>query len=320
MTEREDIMKNIIKITALVIVSVLMIFTLFGCGKSNKMAMYDTASGLVEESAVEAGFAADDNSKSVQLYSKQTESPEAIADAASRKLIKNASLNIQTKEFDQFITSVEGKIKEYGGYVENSEVGGNDFYYSNSNRYAEMTVRVPAEKLDEFLNTVSDLATVTSKSVSVNDITSDYIDVESRIKALETEREALLGILKKANTVSETLEIQNRLSEVNADLESSKSKLKTFDSLVSYSKVTLNISEVERVTETEKEGFFAEIRRRLTDNLYNIGQGFRSFGIWFLSSLPYIAIFAVVITAVCLVLKKIVRKRKIKKQKDREIQ
>lgn len=315
-------MKNTKRIFAVVLAALMLTLMLAGCGasKSADSAMEVLSNEMGLEMYDEAGAAGVSDAKSSALYSK-AENPEAdIMDAASRKLIRNAELRIQTKEFDEFIASVEEKITGYKGYVENSEIGGNDYYYRNNNRYAELTVRIPAEKLDEFLNTVSSLATVTSKSVSVNDITSDYIDVESRIKALETEREALLSILKKANSVSETLEIQNRLSEVNADLESNKSKLKTFDSLVSYSKVTLSISEVERITETEKEGFFTEIKRRLSDNLYNIGQGLRSFGIWFISSIPYIVIFAVVIAAAVLILKKIIKKRKNIRQRKSSVE
>lgn len=236
---------------------------------------------------------------------------------ANRKLIRNASLDIQTKEFEKTISEITTYTSKIGGYVEKSTENGYSYDYYGS-RNSSLTVRIPAEKFDDFINQISELAKITSKNITVDDITSNYIDTESRIKALKAEQSALMSILEKASSVSETLEIYDKLSDVNYRLENYEAQLKSYDQQVSYSTITISIDEVERVTPTTDEGFFSEIKNKLKDNLYSIGSGFKSFAIWFISSIPYILIWAAVITVVIIILKKIKKKIKSKKKKNIE--
>lgn len=302
-------MKKVPKILSVIIVLIFISLTLFGCGASKS---YDNTN----EKSV-AYSTASDYGYSVGTAESAAEPDSTSSDTLSgdRKLVKNANLTVQTKTFDDFISKVEAKTTELKGYVENSSIDEND-YYNNENvsRYASLTLRIPAESLDEFMSSVSDIAKIINKSVSVNDITTSYIDTESHIKALETEQKALLEILEKSSTVENTIKVYERLSEVNASLDSYKSTLKSYDNMVSYSTVELYVNEVERITEGEKEGFFAEVKSKLSDNLYSLGKAIRSFGIWFLSSLPMIAIGVIIIIIVIILIKKIHKKRKSRKE------
>lgn len=228
---------------------------------------------------------------------------------SGRKLIRNADLGVQTKSFDEFHNAVLQKTAALQGYVETSESGA-----FSSLRYEHMTLRIPADSLDEFLTSVAELGTVTSQETSVQDVTDRYIDVKSRLAALETEQETLLALLKKAENLTEILEIQDRLASVRGSLESYKAQLQALDSQIDYSTVKMTVNEVERVTPPETKGFFAEVRQNLSENLYSIGQSARSFAIWFLSSLPYILIFLAAIAAVVVVVV-LVRRRNRRKGK-----
>lgn len=223
---------------------------------------------------------------------------------AGRKLIRNAELDVQTKTFDDFCTAVRQKTAALSGYEESSESGA----YSNDTRYATIVLRIPASRLDAFLQSVSELGTVTSQSTSMQDVTDEYIDIESRLAALETEQETLLALMKKSDKLTDTLEIQDRLAEVRGRLESLKGQLKALESQVDYSKVTLSVTEVQRVTLPESRSFWTQVRQNLSDNLYSIGQGLRSFAINLLSALPYLALVlipaAVIVAIVVLVRKK----------------
>lgn len=309
-------MKKTFKIISVIMALLFVSLSFAACGaKSADNARQYVSGAEAADYDVEYGFSssAQENSKSVSTEEKK----DVITDAGTRKLVRKANLDIQTKEFDSFVTAVDKKVTALKGYTESSYISGNS-YYSSGNRNAEITVRIPEEAFESFISDISEIATVTSKNVSVSDITGDYVDTESRIKSLEAEQKALIDLMSKAKNVSETLEIQTRLSEVNSDLESCKARMKTFDSLVSYSTVTLDINEVERETAAEQEGFFAEIGRRLSDNLYSIAHGLRRLGIWFISSLPFIAIFAVCVTAVILILRKLIKKRRNRKKQKRE--
>lgn len=315
--------KTVLRIFSILAALIFAVLSLCSCGASK--ASYDEANdvslySLQEEGKSADGFAAgisnDESVSESKAGDADGSSPTDIEDASARKLIRDAELEVETKDYDAFMTSLKKSVSAVKGYTESCDENGYSGYYSS--RYANIVVRIPSEKFDSFLESLSGLATVTRKNVSVRDVTSQYIDTESHIKALETEQDALLGILAKANTVDEIITVQSRLSEVRAQLESYKSQLKNLENLVSYSTFTIFVNEVERVTPAEQEGFFSEIKSRLSENLYSLGQGFRSFAVWFISSIPYILIWAVVIAVVIVILKKIIKKRKARKSKKSE--
>ncbi len=275
---------------------------------------FDTAEAPAEEYVTEQG-------ESVS----STMGLDSVA-ATSQKLIKTVSLSMETKEFDPLLENIRSKVEELGGYIESSEISGSSYYSVQENRYAWLTLRIPADKLDGFVTVVSELGNVTSKNESVEDITLQYVDVEGRKQALETEQARLLELLERAESMEDIIAIESRLSEVRYELQSYGSTLRTYDNQVNYSTVSIRITEVERVTPViEKRTFFEEIQYRLSDNLYNIGQGIRSFAIWFISSLPYLIIWAAVIAVLVLVARKIIRKkpffgkRKKEQRKETEI-
>ncbi len=312
-------MKKVLCVLTAVLV-VLLAFCSCGSSYASKESYNDTAEYAIEPADSEfdygyngnsdEGFLSEDSAESKAVSSQSGKADyQAIADASSRKLIRDASLNIETETYDDFMKKLESEIGKCGGYVENSSESGGVYSYQ-SYRSSSLTVRIPSEKLDSFLGSISEIAVVTSKSISVKDITGSYIDTQSRIKALETERDALLAILAKADNVIDLITVQDRLTEVNAELESCKSKLKTYDELISYSTVRMEISEVKRATGTEELSFGKEILRKLSDNLYNIGQGLRNFAINFISSIPYLLIIAVIIAVAVIIIKKAVGRAK----------
>ncbi len=223
----------------------------------------------------------------------------------NRKIIKTASLSIRTKNYDTFMTALNQKIEQYGGYIEQSQENNFD---NASNRNANMDVRIPAESLDKFIEELAVIGTITSKAITSDDITDSYIDVESRIKALETEEKTLLGILEKAENLSDVIQLQDRLSQVRADLESMKVQKQGYDSMVAYSGISLAIDEVERVVEGD-DSFFGEVKEKLMNNLYDLGDFFRELAINLIAALPYIAIIGIVAVVVIIVVKRVKRKR-----------
>ena len=98
-------------------------------------------------------------------------------------------------------------------------------------------------------NGLNTLGNVTYKTSGIQNITVEYTDTESRLKAYRTEEERLLVMLEKAETVEDMLNIEDRLSLRCATAsESLTSTLMNWDSLISYSTVTLQITEVSRIT------------------------------------------------------------------------
>lgn len=198
-----------------------------------------------------------------------SDSNSAIRDVdTSAKIVRNMSYSVETTDMTALIDSIQTKLVELGGYIENSQVsGGNarydDGYYLDSEgrtqydssytpsyagrlsyNYATYTIRIPAEKLDEFANEIESTSNVTSQSTTTEDITSSYVDTDSRRKSLEEELETLEAMAKKAETVDEMIQIQSQISDVWYNLENIQSQLKVMDQRVAYSTVNLDITEV----------------------------------------------------------------------------
>lgn len=231
-----------------------------------------------------------------------------------RKLIRTVSLSLQTKEFDSVLNSLKTKTTELGGYVENSSISGNSYSYTTT-RYASYTIRIPADKLNEFVDIVGELGNVTQENESVEDVTLQYVDVESHKKALETEQARLMELLSTAENMEDLLSIESKLSDIRYEIESYESQLRLLDNQIDYSTVHVEIFEVERMTDAGEKGFFEEIKERFGDNLYKVGHGFRNLIIGILGALPILIVCAAVIAVIVVIVKKSIKKITLKKQK-----
>lgn len=239
-----------------------------------------------------------------------TEAPASPL-TAGRKIIRDAQLTIETKAFDDALSSLQKQVEEVGGYVESSETDGNGGTY----RDAEITIRVPADKLDAFLAKAEGVGSVTYKATSARDVTDTYVDVQSRIAALTAEKEALTDLLRNAVSLSDILEVRDRLTRVTGELESYQARLNTLDSQIAYSTVTLTLREVELIVAPEGN-FLQEIGTRFVNNLARIGKGLRGFAVWFLGATPWFLLFAVIVLAVVFIIRGSVRRRRRRREKQ----
>ena len=323
------------KTAALILAGCMALSMLAGCGSSRSQS-YDSAykSSSVNSAAAEAAYADDayydsydyeesydmamyDNGSAAGASSITTEN----ASTSNRKLIRNASLTVETKEFDALLISLDERIKSLGGYVENMSGNYGSRYSSyRSGKSAYITARIPADKLDGFIGAVGEEANITNKSESVTDVTLDYVDMESHKKMLKEEQDRLLEFLEQAETIEDIITIEDRLAEVRYQLESMESQLRTYDNKIDYSTVTIDVREVidytvvveEEKTPVErmKEGFVRSVR--------SIGIGLREFGIWFVINLPYIILIAVIAVIALIIIRIAVKKNEKKREAKKE--
>lgn len=276
----------------------------FAVSSSNESAA--SAEQFYYDSA-DSGFGTD----SYDTENAVSEEGAVSVTATERKLIKNVDMNVETREYDKLLAAVESKVTELGGYIESLDAyNGSTYYDYRPTRNANMTIRIPKDRLDEFLNTVSDLGNVTSRSENVQDVTLTYVDLESHRDALKTEQERLLQLLEQAESIEDIITIEQRLSDVRYQLESMESQLRSYDNQVDYSTVYLYIDEVEVYTPVEEETTWERICAGFMDSLKSIGEGIKEAAIWFVINIPYLVIWAVVILIIILILKKIKKRTK----------
>lgn len=273
--------------------------TVAGAAADQDYGWYDDGM-MYEEAEVEVP---DEVVASVESPAAPSSKGDSGSDYESqRKIIKNGNLTVETLEYDKFLKELEASVTTFNGYIEYSSTSGRDGY-----RSANYTIRVPAEKYDAFITEVGNLGTVTSSNTSVDDVTMQYIDVEARLSAYKAERDSFMELMDRAETIDEILQIQSYLTDVNYQIESYTTQLNSLKNKVSYSTVTLYVSEVERVTPAEPKTVWERISTNLSENLYSIGEGFKNFFVWFVSSLPYFAVYAAIIAVIVAVIVLIIK-------------
>ncbi len=227
--------------------------------------------------------------------SAATTAESGIAQLDSRKLIKTVDMDVETKEYDMVMSKLEQQINSLGGYIENSDTYNGSTYYGRHNeRYASMTIRIPKQNLNSFLETVSGICNVVRRSDNVEDVTLSYVDMESRRDTLKIEQERLLALLEKANDLESIIVLEERLSEVRYQLESMESQLRTLDNQVDYSTVYLYISEVKELTPVAEQTALERIAEGFKDSLEDIGEGAVDFAVWFVINIPYFIVWGII--------------------------
>lgn len=287
-------------------VSVLLVFSLCACGSVGKSA------NLMDSANYESSAEVSEKPQEDIYLSQEAESGE-IALPENQKFIQTVDMSVETEDMDDLLSQINARITELGGYVEAQQIFNGSIYSSRRYRSAELTVRIPAEKLEQFTDRMADVSNITRTNKTVENITLTYVATESRVKALETEQTRLLELLAQAQSMADILSIEERLTDVRAELEQVTSTLRVYDNQVSYSTVNLEISEVREYTVvTEPETVWERIAEGFMESLRDIGDGAVEFFVWFVSNILYILL---VVAAVVLFVLWVRRRRGNRRKK-----
>ena len=298
------------KYLSLLLSLALLAALLTGCGSAGKSAVsYD--SGMVEYAVSDEAAMAPAEGAAMKNTAADTGSTQL---PQNRKWIVTVNLTAETDDLDALRSALDEKIAALNGYVEDQSVY-NGSIYDSGRRYrsANLTVRIPADSIDAFLQDVGGLANIVRQNKSIEDVTLSYVATESRLKALETEEARLLELLSQAETMTDLLEIEARLSEVRSELENYASQKRLYDNQIDYATIYIAIEEVQEYTPTEEPSLWERIRDGFKDNLEGVGEGLLDVLVWFIVSIPTLVVLAVVVLILVLIVRGIRRRRKAKK-------
>jgi len=169
--------------------------------------------------------------------------PAAVA-AGTSKVIKNADLTVSLKKGglgDGYQRAVDAAAA-VGGWVQASQTGGDQ---------ATVTLKVPSDKLEGVLGQIRGLGKVTSESESGDDVTAEYIDLNARIAHWQAQEAVFVGLMAKAKTIPDTIEIQQQLSTIQEQIEQLQGRRQYLDGQTSYSTVKLTLLEEGAVAKPE---------------------------------------------------------------------
>ncbi len=244
-----------------------------------------------------------------------------------QKLIYSASVRIETEDYPKSLEKVKTAIQNAGGYIESENETSSSGYYgydgggSATSRLMrnELVIRVPAAEYNSFLEGMPGIGSVVSKSQNVDNVTSYYHDTEVQIKALKIQEERLLQMMEKAVTIEDMIMVENRLTEVQTELDSYESALKGLDDQVAYSRVNLSLNEVKKYTESPEASFGQKAKSRLQEGFENFAEGMVNLILAILYLLPVIITITLIVVLVRFILKKKGWKLPSRKKKDQEM-
>jgi hypothetical protein len=169
--------------------------------------------------------------------------PNIVMPDTEQKLVYSASIQLDTKNYGSDYEAVKQALAGVGGYIENEYTYTNSTDYGSA-RFSDMTLRVPVDSYNAFLDMVSGIGTVREKQVGAEDISDQYYDTDSRIEILEQRKERLMGHLEDAVKMEDIITLENELDTVLSDLDSLKGSKRGMDKRVDFAQVYLTLNEV----------------------------------------------------------------------------
>lgn len=211
-----------------------------------------------------------------------------------RKIIRTVTMSCETKGYDDAVTLIMTALQSHGGYVETSNTTGTGYDdVKNSERRATYTLRVPAEKLDAFLETLraDEGIRILSQNATSSEITAAYYDTVSRLETLEAEKTSLTAMLEgftDYSDINSMLKVQERLYDVIEEIEALQTKLNLYDGQVAMSTVHLTLREVIIYTEVvEPDPTFGQrMKKAFVESWTDFAEGWQDFAVGFVEAFP----------------------------------
>lgn len=217
------------------------------------------------------------------------------------KMIRTANLEMETTAFDEAVEGLGRLTREMGGYYENSSLrtGGSGY------RWADYTIRVPAEKYSEFLTRAGALCNLTWRSESAENVTEAYYDTAGRLKTQQIKLERLQELLSRAEAMEDIITIESAISETEYQIESLSGTLRHYDALVDFATVTVNLQEVYRLSSVEEapDSFGARMGSAFTAGWAAFADGMENLAVGLAYSWMWLIVLAVVIVVVVRVIR-----------------
>lgn len=161
-------------------------------------------------------------------------------ETSETRIIKTASLNLDVKNTQEAISVMTTITRQYGGFVQSSST----WLQYDETTAGSVTLRVEVAHFEEALEAIKSLATViNSETLSGQDVTSEYVDLEARLTNLKAEEAQYLNILDQATTVEELLMVSDYLSTVRGEIESIQGQLKYLADQTDLSTITVSLYE-----------------------------------------------------------------------------
>lgn len=222
-----------------------------------------------------------------------------------KKIIRNVSLTVKTSAYDDSMANLTTLMNQYGGYLESSS----EYTNGRDLRTASLTLRIPADSLDAFLDGTGDLGRITSRNMSSTDVTASYQDTAARLENQKLLLARLQSLTDTAGDLADLLALETQMADTQYNIEQLESTLADTDQQVSDATVRVTLNEEAQPDLRDETVSLGERIKGALSTGWNAFVSFLQDCVVFLTAaLPFIAIVAVVAAVVIII-------RKAKKRK-----
>jgi Domain of unknown function (DUF4349) len=186
-------------------------------------------------------------------------------------IVKTAGISIEVRSggFETAFNAATTIAGRYGGYVEDSSMQG------IKAKSGELTIRLPATAFDRAMNDLRGLGSVEGQSISGQDVTSQFVDLNARLRTWQAQEAVLLRLMRGATSIESTLRVQNQLQEVQFRIEQIKGQLRLLENQTTLATIDVSLREVGAVfgvrrTEAHERPSLGEAWDRAVDGFLGV--------------------------------------------------
>jgi len=252
------------------------------------------------------GAAMEDGVMLKSLSTADTAAQSSLAQPA--KIIRTVDYTIKTKTFESDYDKILEMTRQFGGYVESLSVTGD--VMNGETRYAYFTLRIPSEKLDEFITGAKNVGAATAYSEYAQDVSENYYDIETRLATQEAKMQRLNELLLQATSMEDLITIENAVTETQYQIDRYTGQLKGYDSRINNSCVNVTLRELSESAALElPEATIGErIVKAVKTSIESLGVFASDMAVFLVAALPWCAALCVIV-----VLVKVIRRKSKKK-------
>ena len=324
------------KIIGILLTAIFVFSVLTGCGSSMKgSSTADRAAAPyapTQERDDGANYSFDTDVKSESMaqdgYAEEPASAEADSLAGSgsigstvdvsnailaeRKIIRSANLTIEVKDFDSAFNNIESIILGIG-FIQETNIDTDRVYLNEEEKLVKggtIVLRVDKTQFDSVIGKLKGIGDVFNYTTNGQDVTEQYVDVESRLRLLKVEQEKLEAYLIKLDDLEKIFQVESRLTDIRYQIEGLTGNLNKLSSLVDLATITIQMNERRPDYRPEPESYGDKLLNSLKDSLLQVVEFLGDLLVFIVAALPVLIVLGLFILLGVFIIRRIPKKRK----------
>jgi hypothetical protein len=180
--------------------------------------------------------------------------PDVVPAVQGPQVIRQAQLTVTVGSdlFDSKLASVRALVQLEQGFISGTDASANPVT-NDQIRTGVITFMVPAAKFDETIDKLAKMGKVQNEHISGNDVSAQYVDLQARLANQEAQRNAMLALLKRAQSIADIIAVQTQIGQITGQIEQLKGQIQYIEHNTTYSTVTVNLLEVGAPVQTASQ-------------------------------------------------------------------